>query len=558
MEELRLVGVHDDGEHLIVQDASGRRFLLPLDQQLRGTVQRARRVAPRRNSGTSATFGPRDIQARFRAGATVDEIVEESGWEAARVKRYEWPILAERAHVAREAQKVELLPRTPRSGSFRSVFDGEPQTLAQTITSRSADLGIATTSLDWDAWQRPDQQWQISVRFRISNPSAAPQDVVDQEPAAQWIFNPASLTVAADNQWARRLTDTAEDHRGLSGSDSLFGAPTTDASTTAEPNAAAPRAAGTPDAAGTAAPANDDGAVDAATAAEPSTGATQQPTAAPREPATASATPVAPQQDTDELLDVLDARRGQRIGQDTESDDHLAEILGRNMGHVDRRPRPISAPQDSALFDRPAHPAYASAPDAAEPTAGADGAQANTTGTSSDSPADVPPTDAEQTSGAPTAESEAPEATIHHLGRADERVKPSTPVVEITDEDHGTQNSATVTPLRQNRAAQTPTQQPGESQSSAETQPEGEGGDSAPGQNVMVEANPQTSAPQQERAAQKEHAAQPETPTEGESDAATDTSAATRPRPRGKVGTKRSRSSVPSWDEIVFGAKTDD
>ncbi|NKE08929.1 MULTISPECIES: septation protein SepH [Kocuria] len=534
MDELRLVGVHDDGEHLVLQDATGGRFLLVLDQQLRGTVQRARRVAPRRNTNVSGDFGPREIQARFRAGATVDEIVEESGWEAARVKRYEWPILAERAHVAREAQKVEVVTSTPRNASFRSVFDGEPQTLAQTVASHAADLGVATTSLDWDAWQRPDQQWQVTVRFRLSNPAVTPQDVVDQQPAAQWIFNPAGLTVTADNQWARLLTTTPEDSRALSGSDSLFGAPRTQATThTVAPSSTPAEPAPEQSTADVAEPVAER-APDAASAS----GDAQHPT---------TATQGASAQDTDELLEVLEARRGRRLGQDTDSDDHLAEILGRNMGHVDRHPRPISAPQDSTLFDGPAHAAQGDA----DQSAGSD-AVSHTQTRSDEAGADQE---------APTQE-----ATIHHLGRADERTKPATPVVEITDDDArplDTSSQAdqeessvaakasqdTVTHLRGARKEQgAHTNQAEETSQQAHQEPtdgaEANTGDAA-GQNTATESTDTVAEQQSDEfpAADADSAAQ---------------EPAARPRPRGRVNSKRSRSSVPSWDEIVFGAKTDD
>lgn len=546
MDQLRLVGVHDDGEHLVLQDASGARFLLALDQQLRGTVQRARRVAPKRNKTTSGEFGPREIQARFRAGATVDDIVEESGWEAARVKRYEWPILAERAHVAREAQKVEVVTSTARSGGYRSVFDGEPQTLAQTVNTHGADLGVAVTSLDWDAWQRPDQQWQISVRFRLSNPAVTPQDVVDQQPAAEWIFNPAGLTVTADNQWARLLTTTPEDQRSLGGSDSLFGAPRTQSPVSpAAPLAPSPNAdpqvsqqnlgsegephkdsnaqTGTTGSAGT--PAGGNAAQDAGTnSAEAHYG-----------------------QDTDELLEVLEARRGQRLGQDTESDDHLAEILGRSMGHVDRRARPISAPQDSTLFDRPAHATQGEA-------------EASDSGQSTESETGPSKSgSSEDESEAETVDSPQ-EATIHHLGRADERTKPATPVVEITDDDshavEGASDStqqewrpaessdqATVTPLRGTRLEQAD-QNPRDA--SLEDGAEGESQEASGEDAASAESTPSaTPAPESGQPAVEN----PETNAD---------EPAPRPRPRGRVNSKRSRSSVPSWDEIVFGAKTDD
>lgn len=541
MDELRLVGVHDDGEHLVLQDATGGRFLLDLDQQLRGTVQRARRVAPRRTSNVSGDFGPREIQARFRAGATVDEIVEESGWEAARVKRYEWPILAERAHIAREAQKVEVVSSAPRNGSYRSVFDGEPQTLAQTVAAHAADLGVATTSMDWDAWQRPDQQWQVSVRFRLSNPAVTPQEVVDQQPAAQWIFNPAGLTVTAENQWARLLTTTPQDPRALTGSDSLFGAPRTPSSTHTVATPPTPEAVLAHHDSGQAESADEPGQDERSQHT-----ATASPETAPEGVAsrrTADAPEDAPAQDTDELLEVLEARRGRRLGQDADSDDHLAEILGRNMGHLSRRPRPITAPQDSSLFD---HPAHAAQPD--PKTGDAGGAARAETGSGADAVG--------------VDEVESPrEATIHHLGRADERTRPATPVVEITDDDDSplasvSESSRTDSHAPQSADSATVTQLRG-----VTAEPADEAAREGSDQEDAVVGGPDEVTDQATPATEPPSSGTPARPTD-ESPTDDSTSEATepapRPRPRGRVNSKRSRSSVPSWDEIVFGAKADD
>ena len=116
MLELRLIGVHDDGENLVLESADGTRFLLPIDANLRTSITKARRIQPLRGRGTKGSFGPRDIQTRFRQGASVEEIAEESGWEPERVRRYEWPIVAERSHIIRAAQNVKVGRRDSASG----------------------------------------------------------------------------------------------------------------------------------------------------------------------------------------------------------------------------------------------------------------------------------------------------------------------------------------------------------------------------------------------------------------------------------------------------------
>lgn len=540
MDELRLEGVHDDGEHLVLSDSSGRRSLLAVDQQLRQAVQRARR-APARRQRQGADFGPRDIQARFRSGATLDEIVEESGWEPERVRRYEWPILAERSHMAREAQKVEL--GTRRTDGYRSAFDSAPLSLAQTLQARAPQLGIAATSFDWDAWQRPDLLWTVAVRFRVVDPAKAPQDLVDQQSLAQWVFNPANLSVSPEPGWARHLT---QDDEPEAPRDDVFG----QRYPASSPAAAAPAAAEASPAAaadqGTAAQIADDASHTAAPSAEEAAPET-------RSGSETGAARLHREDDgrtTEELLEVLESRRGQRLGADEGSDDQLAEILGRSMGHVDSRPRPISAPDDAQLFDQTIQPGHRPQPDSApssESAAPAESAEParsaapEAPAASQDDPQASRPVDQDRAPAAAGAQESDPthhhEATIHHLGRADAGAQQDhADIVEITDDDTGPEPVA----ARLSAVPSTPTEQSRpDSEASDDTAPETE-----------AQEREQDRQPASSQASQQERSA--DDPQDGQEDGDR------RPRPRGRVGgAKRTRSSVPSWDDIVFGAKND-
>ena len=461
MEQLRLAGVHDDGEHLVVEDEAGTRRLLRIDQELRLAVQRARRLPGARQRG-AGQFGPREIQARFRAGATVEQIVAESGWEASRVRRYEWPILAERAHIATEAQKVEIEDRSAHRG-YHSVFEGEPLTLGRAVAHRAGDVGVDPASLEWDSWQREDQLWTVVARFTVVDPDAVP--VADPAPA-EWIFNPANQSVRPSNAWAEALT--------------------------------APERPDTPISTGL-------GVVDGGLDPE----LTQLRRSAV---------------EADELLDVLQARRGQRLGEDREGDDALAEILGRGMGHVERRPRPLGAPEDTAVFDRPFQPATqfpgspGGEPDKEtesrtenEAETGTDEGTGEVTGGPAPRPAERRPApDAEEE---PTAGQE-PTAQDGAGAESPQRREPSAEVV--------------VEP-----PAALPRALPAD-------EPAG-----LPGSGTA-----------EDRAA--EDGAAEEDPSEREAPG-TDENTPGRPRPRNRTAKARrsSRSSVPSWDEIVFGSSSD-
>jgi hypothetical protein len=66
MQDLRLVGVHDDGEHLLLSGTVGEMFQLPIDEALR--VAASRSPAKVRVGATPVALSPRDIQARIRSG----------------------------------------------------------------------------------------------------------------------------------------------------------------------------------------------------------------------------------------------------------------------------------------------------------------------------------------------------------------------------------------------------------------------------------------------------------------------------------------------------------
>ena len=64
MLELRLIGVHDDGENLVLESADGTRFLLPIDANLRTSITKARRIQPLRRRSTKGSFGHRRSEER--------------------------------------------------------------------------------------------------------------------------------------------------------------------------------------------------------------------------------------------------------------------------------------------------------------------------------------------------------------------------------------------------------------------------------------------------------------------------------------------------------------
>lgn len=205
MLELRLIGVHDDGENLVLESADGTRFLLPIDANLRTSITKARRIQPARGLGAKGTFGPRDIQTRFRQGASVEEIAEESGWEPERVRRYEWPIVAERAHIIRAAQSVKIGRRSSASGTAQI-----PVTLSARIEEVSERYGFEDATQDWTTRQQENGQWRVEVDIALKDSvrQNLPAQVIFP---ARWVYNPANQGLYASNEAAYFLMGNSED-----------------------------------------------------------------------------------------------------------------------------------------------------------------------------------------------------------------------------------------------------------------------------------------------------------------------------------------------------------
>ncbi len=151
MVELELVGIHSDGEHLIVMAPDGERYRLVIDEALRAAVRRDRPHLEKVRS--SGALRPRDIQVQIRAGASAEEVAEAAGLPIETVRRYEGPVLAEREHVS---QRAQALPIGRDSGA---------PVLGDVVLDRLATRGVDTERIHWDARRNGHEPWQVLVRF---------------------------------------------------------------------------------------------------------------------------------------------------------------------------------------------------------------------------------------------------------------------------------------------------------------------------------------------------------------------------------------------------------
>lgn len=155
--ELRVIGVTPDAAHIVCEDRqNGQKFRLPADEKLRAAARGDLARFGQIEIEMEATMRPRDIQARIRAGATVEQVVHMSGMPASRIERFAYPVLLERARAAELAQKAH--PLRPDGPAVELLID----VVAAAFTARGHTLDNA----EWDAWKDEKGFWVAQLQWR--------------------------------------------------------------------------------------------------------------------------------------------------------------------------------------------------------------------------------------------------------------------------------------------------------------------------------------------------------------------------------------------------------
>ena len=203
MHELRLVAVSEDGSYavLAVPGRSGR-FVLPIDERLRTVAQGQFSRLAQYEIEVESPLRPKEIQDRIRAGETAEEIADAAGLPLDRIRRFEGPVLAEREFRAQEAQRATV----------RDLTDTGPgPRLGEAVAQRLAATGMNPDEVEWDSRKRQDGNWQVQLIYTVAG----------RLQVAEWIFDPRSKHVTADNDQAARLSlpesDWPADRPGTAG-----------------------------------------------------------------------------------------------------------------------------------------------------------------------------------------------------------------------------------------------------------------------------------------------------------------------------------------------------
>ncbi|MEG3615255.1 septation protein SepH [Isoptericola haloaureus] len=182
MAELELVTLHEDAERLVLRGPDGTEHTLAISEALRAAVRRDRPRTEALQAQSETPLRPRELQARLRAGATAEDLAAESGLPLEHVRRYEWPVAAERDHVISQVRNHRVDP------------EGDA-TLGDLADDRLAARDVDTAETVWSARRTGTAPWHVEVRFTAGG----------RERSAAWTFDPRGRAVTAVDDEARWL-----------------------------------------------------------------------------------------------------------------------------------------------------------------------------------------------------------------------------------------------------------------------------------------------------------------------------------------------------------------
>jgi hypothetical protein len=191
MQELRFVAVSEDGRYAVLAiPGRSARFTLPIDERLRAVALGQTSRLAQYEIEVESPLRPKEIQARIRAGETVEEIADAAGIAVERVRWFEGPVLAERAYMADQAQAASVR----RHGESMPSAPG-PR-LGEIVAQRLNAIGVDPDGAQWDAKKRADGSWQVQLTFTSG----------DRLRVAEWVFDPRRRHVLPADDNAARMS----------------------------------------------------------------------------------------------------------------------------------------------------------------------------------------------------------------------------------------------------------------------------------------------------------------------------------------------------------------
>src|SRR4051794_1825158 len=175
MRALRVVGIlENDGEFAVVLEDHERRerFTVKADEQLRAAARGDLTRLGQNAIEVESQLRPREIQARIRAGASVEQVATMAGVPLQKIERFAYPVLLERSRTAEVAQRAHPVRA-----------DGpDSRMLGDVVANTFGVRGQEYADVEWDSWKGEDGKWVVALSW-----SAGHSDI-----RAHWTFQPGA------------------------------------------------------------------------------------------------------------------------------------------------------------------------------------------------------------------------------------------------------------------------------------------------------------------------------------------------------------------------------
>ncbi|BBH16184.1 hypothetical protein Back2_04710 [Nocardioides baekrokdamisoli] len=197
-EGLTLASVSRDGRRMLFVDAVGREFVVPVDERLRAALPQPSRRTETPMTNQPPALRPKDIQARIRAGESLEQVAAAAGTEPEAIMAFAGPVLAEREHMALRAARASV-----RRTSVAA--DPAVRTLQDAVLSVLGRFDQEFEDISWDSWRRQDGRWILLGHYETTERSGIAQMAYDIQGAyvtpenddARWLLGDLPAVPAA-------------------------------------------------------------------------------------------------------------------------------------------------------------------------------------------------------------------------------------------------------------------------------------------------------------------------------------------------------------------------
>jgi len=189
MRALRVVGIAEDGAVVLEDSGRRERYTVAADEQLRAAARGDLTRLGQSAIELESQLRPREIQARIRAGASVEQVATAAGVPPQKIERFAYPVLLERSRTAEVAQRAH--PMRSDGPDARMLGD----VIAHTFGLRGQEY----TEAEWDSWKGEDGKWVVALSWRAGR----------SDNRAHWTFHPGAHggTVTALDEHASDLVE---------------------------------------------------------------------------------------------------------------------------------------------------------------------------------------------------------------------------------------------------------------------------------------------------------------------------------------------------------------